>query len=449
MITQKPFIIILSVSITVIVTLISILIWREIRSSQNITELKEDTINCDKGILNIVKSYDQADMRDMLEMNYQDIADDMYMSADTLENEDLVHANVCDVKRRTNMPTRISITNEKHKSIHSSFLSNYHPFDFNNITTWYKQKTTRHIIFNNKRHQYFFAFVGGLGDLYQELHVFGVGRFIQNLPVNESALVFLMCNNPSCVEVYNSFDDRHDFYHIPYTANIFESYEGLNFIALPWMLYMHRRHEILVDHYIKSYTHTNWLYDHSLPSHPQPYQKYIMLQRCAGTRDRDLPIDFVRDLIAFFTKRKVHVIHTGKHTIRGFGGGYDEPIPRINKNVQTLLKWDNEIDSSNPFYHYYVDKTNMGETTQLIKNSLGIVSCHSNLFLTAMQFQIPVFVLCTVIHKENMFNFSTDNSYNAIFGSLHFTKEPLKYRYAYKTAPIVNNENFSYMTNKF
>jgi hypothetical protein len=345
------------------------------------------------------------------------------------------------------MPIRISINNDKQKHIHESFLSLYHPFVFNNVRTWYQQKHTRNIMFNGKKHQHFFVFVGGLGDLYQELHVFGVGHFIQNLPENESVLVFLVCHNPVCAEVCTVFDVRHDFYHIPYTANIFDVYEGLGHIAIPWMLYMHRKHHVLVNHYVNSYKHVNWLYDLMLPSSKIVPYKYIVLQRCAGTRDRDLPIQFAQQVIEFFTTRNIHVVHTGKHTIRGFAGGYDEPIPRINRNGDVVKnnKWDNAIVSNNPLYHYFVDQTNLKETSQLLRDSNGIVSCHSNLFLTAMQLQKSVFVWCTVKHDDSMFNFNLDNPYNAIFGSLHLTMEPQKYKYAFEDIPEVNQDNFGHM----
>ena len=294
-------------------------------------------------------------------------------------------------------------------------------------STWFSSSGGE-IEYMDTTYHAFFHLRGGLGDIVRHLFASGVGKFLIDMPTNKRALVFLHSHtsSESLEEIAEIFSLRHSFFAIPWTTNLYETHPNLKCLQPYDILFTNRMQYMFKTVFTKNFNNRHELFSYGQEIEEAEHP-YVVIQRCAGTRGRDIPLPLAKGIISYFNKKGIRVKHVGKHFKRGF-------VPNWSPAMFTEKKedlWDIRICSSDD-YEYLVDERSMSELRKDIAGSLGVITAFSSISLLTMEFKKPL--LCLAIIQEDGRDFSThftaNNKYH-FWGGLEYTKDPTLNRYSF------------------
>ena len=299
--------------------------------------------------------------------------------------------------------------------------------------TWFAPKDVADIdlTYNDIAYHAFFHLKGGLGDIIRHLFASGVGRYLHEMPQNQKALIFLHSHTSpeSLQEIAELFDRRHSFYAIPWVNDLYETHPNLQNLEIYDLVFTNRMKYMFQTVF---HNHFNRRYDLFSYAKLSIHQPYVVLQRCAGTRGRDIPMSIIICIVKYLNARGIQVKHIGKHYKRGFVPHWSPPM--FSEEKEDLWDIPIPLQQDNNSYEYLVDNTDIQETRRLVANAQGVITPFSSMSLLAMEFNRPLLCMCTIHEKSTSHNYVThfsDNKDYAFWGGIEYTRAPKINRYCF------------------
>lgn len=320
-----------------------------------------------------------------------------------------------------------------------SLSSNHSWDDSTDINTVYsidlKQYPNGLLTYMDKRYFAFFILSGGLGDILRYLFASGVGKMLTNMK-NPALVFFNTHNNPESMKnLCQQFPLHHGFHCLPYSENLFATYGTLSDMKQIGDCFTNRMQSVYNILYTNLY-HARFevfSYDKDFINQSQKsnnVEPYVVLHRCAGTRDRDIPIDVCRKLVTYLNNHGIKVVHIGKNYDRSFVPSWSESLnERYSDDAGS--KYDVPVVNKSSMYVYNVDKLSIVDSRRCILHSCGVITPFSSTSLVAMEFDIPVLtiVMLDLAKHINMLHF-TEKTGDNFWGGLEYVNSPDKFRYS-------------------
>ena len=305
-------------------------------------------------------------------------------------------------------------------------------------STWFASNVDLNLEYMDVEYHAFFHLRGGLGDILRHLFASGVGRYLMDMDPDERALVFLHSHTSadSLEEIAAIFPSRHSFFAIPWATNLYETHPKLQNLQAFDTVFTNRMEYIFKTVFTKNFEERHNLFSYESYQNDPREQPYVILQRCAGTRGRDIPMNLAQCITRYLNSRGVQVRHVGRHYKRGFVPNWS---PAMFSQEKDEL-WDSSIfpdgnaNGGPNDYEYLVDKVDIRSLRKQIAGSCGVITPFSSISLAAMEFNKPL--LCAVIMKEDgstknyASHLTSDPKYH-FWGSLEYTKAPAQNRYTF------------------
>lgn len=306
--------------------------------------------------------------------------------------------------------------------------------EFNNMYSIDLQKHSNGILtYMEKRYFAFFILTGGLGDILRHLFASGIGKTLNNM--KKPALVFFNTHNSpeSMKNLCQQFPSHHDFHCLPFSEDLFATYVTLSDMKKIGDHFRNRMYDTYNTLYTQLYDTRFELFSYEKDfiniSEKSNVDPYIVLQRCAGTRDRDIPLDLCRKLVTHLNNRGINVVHIGKNYERSFVPSWSESLNETHNYKEN--KYDVPLFNESSMYVFNVDKLSVTESRKCILHSCGIITPFSSASLSAMEFNIPVLtiVMLDLAKHINLLHF-TDDNINSFWGGLEYVNSPERFRYS-------------------
>lgn len=302
---------------------------------------------------------------------------------------------------RPGLTTLKKVQKMKAKMIAKVRMNKWEVINRQDVNTFYSTVDT--FMYNGNKYNCFFILSGGLGDVLRSLQVYGVGRFlIECRPAN--ALIFIVSHNINSQEIVRWFPYRHHFHMLPYTPDLFMSYPSL---APPledvYVKYIVRR-DAIFDMFCKDGKTMSspppWLHFEPIQkwSVATPTKPYIVVSRCAATRERDISWDLAVSMCHQLLKMGYSIVQIGKHHTRSFVANWSPPIKDVgttdNGNEE---QWDVPLlPLSTPNYFSMVDIISLDETYALVRDASAVVTAFTATNMVASLFHVPTLSFAAV-----------------------------------------------------
>ena len=282
-----------------------------------------------------------------------------------------------------------------------------------------------------------FMLTGGLGDIVRTLFACGVGLVLLKAPTDRPFLIFLATHNSTetMAEIASLFPTHHAFHAIPYTDEPLGPFPSLQHLVPMARAFEQRMNQVYTllyknpDNWDRRQAMFGYYRPDRIPEFAHFGKKIAVLQRCAGTRERDIPLDLARSLTKRLIALGFLVVHIGKHFQRGFVPHWSPALGNTTTTMATpdlLEKWDLPLfDETVENYTYKVDKLSFIETHAIVANAATVVTAHTATLLLAMEFNRPTLCVGVGLKTEGIF---TDPKLD-FWGGYEFTQAPETFKY--------------------
>jgi len=221
---------------------------------------------------------------------------------------------------------------------------------------------------------HYMEFGGGLGDIFQNIYVYGAYRFLDKMPEGDRATITLITHNPFAQQIFDNHPRAKDItvrnlgYWSPAEDSEKRRDHGLPPPPHPGA-YPHRFEPIRFYPTFMDVEYIRIL---------ERRRSYLVIAPSAGLPDRDIPMGIALEVVETFMARGISVVQVGRNYDRH---GRKELRLQIGSNDHPGEFWD------------FVDGLSVPGVAELLRGSLGLITCHSSVSMLAWYMRKPNLLL--------------------------------------------------------
>jgi len=222
----------------------------------------------------------------------------------------------------------------------------------------------------SKRRHYYLEYGGGLGDVFHGMFTRGSANVLRDLAPDETATVTLACHNPYAAELFQHHPkaDQFTVLQLPYWLPESDEEKRAEY-SLPRPGALAR----LPDHSKEAVEFYPSPADYNVFSELRA-AKYVVFSASAGEPDRNFTPEIITSILA---------------ELAVFG----IPVAVVGRNYERNDRSEVPVNFTDPLVHNFIDRLSASGVAALVKNSAGLVTCHSALSLLGWHLRKPMLLL--------------------------------------------------------